>query len=216
MEGGPQGARILLLPPPARPAEGLAGTAAGPDGGVAPAGEVEGVLPAPDPSEQVDSSVSHKVGCRQVGDGSLIDGCPRVEIAQPGGGVRVVLVEEYAHAGPLSRQAAGRPWRVRGLPGSCRGWLAIPYRTPEAPSPSAAGPPPDCQEAFRPRRRVFFGAGAAGPRPGPGRPRAASTLLRHRCRSRPRRGRVARRPASTSWRTRDGVTPRTSAASAVV
>jgi hypothetical protein len=77
-------------------AEGLTRAAPRPDlFVVGPAGESESVLPPPDPAEEVAASVPHKVRWLDVDDASLIDHGLREEVAEPLGGVGVVLVQVH-------------------------------------------------------------------------------------------------------------------------
>ena len=73
--------------------EWLTGAATGPDLSLSgPVGELEGVLPASDPGEEVASVVGY-VGGDDIDDAPVVHEGVRVEIPQPARGVRLVLVE---------------------------------------------------------------------------------------------------------------------------
>lgn len=90
----------------ARGAERLAGTRARPDFAVVgPAGETGGVAPDSDPGEEMALSIPGKVVCSDINDAPFVhvarrDQVGRDEIAEPRGGVGVVLVVVGGHRSP--------------------------------------------------------------------------------------------------------------------
>jgi hypothetical protein len=79
--------------------ERLTGAAPRPDASLSrPSGEFKGVLPAPDPAEEMASSKPGKGCCIDLSDVSFIDRCFRKQVAEPLCGEGVVLVEVHRHS----------------------------------------------------------------------------------------------------------------------
>lgn len=91
---------------------GLAGAGSGENRSVCrPSSELEGVLPSPEPGEQMNSLMSNKVGWSEIPDVSLID-APLADqaflhqLSQPGGGPGVVFGVEGRHTSPSGKRPA--------------------------------------------------------------------------------------------------------------
>jgi hypothetical protein len=70
---GPEMALVRFGLPLPRGTEWLAGTASGPNRDISPAGELEGVLPAPDPGEQMHPPVARQVRPSHVHNASSVN-----------------------------------------------------------------------------------------------------------------------------------------------
>jgi hypothetical protein len=93
--------------------EGLTGTAPGPNRPICrPSGEGEGVLPPPDPSEEMDSSIWTNVVWLDLTDAPPVGMRGREEVPEPVSTIGVVLVQ-VDHAFTKARPKVGSPRTAR-------------------------------------------------------------------------------------------------------
>jgi hypothetical protein len=107
LKSGPEVAFIGMALSASRARKRLTRAGAGPDILFAPSGKLQGVGPAADPGEEVALPVSDKVASAHVDNTSLVnvsgnnEPC-RGEVAQPLGGIAVILVIVGGHVSPFA------------------------------------------------------------------------------------------------------------------